>query len=324
MINPARTAELRDAVAGPVLLPDEAGYDGLCSTYNLVTPLRPDIAIGATSVTDVQAAVRFAAVNGMSVAIRGGGYVVAASSEGSVLINMRSMNAVTVDADAQTARIEGSALWQDVLDTVTPLGLAPMNGSSPTVSAIGYLLGGGHSPTLGRSLGWAAEHVSAVEIVTADGRARRVTADEHPDLLFAVRGTKGNFGVVTAIQTRVFPVARIFAGGLWFAGADMRAVLHGWRQWVPSLPSEMSSSIAVQRLPQDPNLPEPLRGAFVLHVRIAYTGPADEGARLIEPLRRLAPIVMETVADQPYAQAATIHLDPPGVPQVVPPQVLKA
>ncbi|GAA2885034.1 hypothetical protein Acy02nite_79340 [Actinoplanes cyaneus] len=91
----------------------------------------------------------------------------------------------------------------------------------------------------------------------------------------------------------------------------MRPVLHGWREWVASAPIEMSSSLAVQRLPADPNLPEPLRGAFVVHVRIAYAGPADEGARLIEPLRELAPIVMETVADQPYTQAATIHLDPP-------------
>ncbi|GAA2885027.1 hypothetical protein Acy02nite_79330 [Actinoplanes cyaneus] len=213
MTTAARAADLRAALIGPLFLPGEPGYDEECSTYNLVTPLRPAIAVGAAGVADVQAAVRFAAAAGTSVAIRGGGHIVAAPSEGSVLINMRRMNAVTVDPEARVVRIEGSALWQDVLDALTPHALAALNGSSPTVSAIGYLLGGGHSPTLGRSRGWAAEYVSAIEIVTADGEARRATADENPDLFFAVRGTKGNFGVVTAIETRVFPIARILAGG---------------------------------------------------------------------------------------------------------------
>lgn len=311
MTTPARIAELRDALTGPAFLPGEPGYDDECTTYNLTTPLRPDIAVGAADVADVRTAVRFAAANGLTVAIRGGGHVVAAPAEGSVLINMRRMNAVTVDADALSVRIEGAALWQDVLDAVTPHGLAPMNGSSPTVGAIGYLLGGGHSSNLGRLFGWAAEYVTAIEIVTADGEAQRITADSDPGLFFAVRGTKGNFGVVTAIETGVFPIERIFGGGLWFSGHDLLAVLNGWREWVAGVPDEMSSSIAVQRLPADPALPEPLRAMFVLHVRIAYVGAPDEGARLIEPLRKLAPIILETVADRPYAEASTIHQDPP-------------
>ncbi len=311
MAVPIDTAELSGALTGPTFVPGQVGYDEECSTYNLLTPLRPVVAVGAATVADVEKAVRFAAANGLAVAIRGGGHIVAAPSDNSLLITMRRMSGVSLDVEAASVRVQGAALWQDVLDAVTPHGLAPMSGSSSTVGVIGYLLGGGQSPTLGRHLGWAAEHVTAIEIVTADGRARRITADSDPDLFFAVRGTKGNFGVVTAVEMRVFPITRVFGGGLWFSGDDLRPVLNGWRRWAATVPEEMTSSIAIQRLPPDPALPEPLRGVFVLHTRIAFLGSAAEGNRLIEPLRRLAPLIMESVADLPYAQAATIHMDPP-------------
>jgi hypothetical protein len=292
-------------------LPGDPGYAEECSTYNLLTPLRPRIAVGAETVADVQAAVRFAADNGLGIAVRGGGHIVARQDEGIVVVNMSRMQTVSVDANARQVRFGGGALWQDVLDAVTPLGLAPMNGSSPTVGATGYLMGGGHSPTLGRSLGWAAEYVSTLELVTADGKARQVTADSDPDLFFALRGTKGNFGIVTAVETEVFPVTHIYGGGLWFAGAETAAVLHAWREWVAGIPDEMSTSVAVQRLPPDPALPEPLRGAFVVHVRIQYNGTAELGEKLLTPLRDAAPTVLDTVGELTYAQAATIHMDPP-------------
>jgi FAD/FMN-containing dehydrogenase len=112
-------------------LPGEPGYSRECATYNLMTPLRPRVAVGAETVADVQAAVRFAAENGMGIAVRGGGHMVAKQGEDVVVINMRRMRGVSVDPGARRARFGGGALWQDVLDAVTPLGLAPMNGSSP-------------------------------------------------------------------------------------------------------------------------------------------------------------------------------------------------
>ena len=304
-------AGLRGRLTGRAFLPGDPGYSEECSTYNLLTPLRPRVAIGAETVADVQAAVRFAADSGLGVAVRGGGHGVARQDEDIIVVNMSRMRTVSVDANARQVRFGGGALWQDVLDAVTPLGLAPMNGSSPTVGATGYLLGGGHSPNLGRTLGWAAEYVSALDVVTADGKARKVTADSDPDLFFALRGTKGNFGIVTAVQTEVFPVTHIYGGGLWFAGEETATVLHAWRAWVAGIPDQMSTSVAVQRLPPDPALPEPLRGAFVVHVRIAYNGAAEEGEKLLAPLRAAAPTVLDTVGERTYAEAATIHMDPP-------------
>ncbi len=304
-------AGLRGRLTGRAFLPGDPGYSEECSTYNLTTPLRPRVAIGAETVADVQAAVRFAADNGLGVAIRGGGHCVARQDEGIVLVNTSRMNNVSVDAYVRQVRFGGGARWRDVLDAVTPLALAPMNGSSPTVGATGYMLGGGHSPCLGRTLGWAAEYISALDVVTADGQARKVTADSDPELFFALRGTKGNFGIVTAVETEVFPVTHIYGGGLWFAGDDIAAVLHAWREWTAGIPDEMSTSVAVQRLPPDPALPEPLRGAFVVHVRIQYNGAALLGEKLLAPLRAAAPTVLDTVSELTYAEAATIHMDPP-------------
>ena len=304
-------ADLRRRSTGSVFLPADRGYTQECATYNLTTPLRPRLAVGASTVEDVEAAVRFATEHGLGVAVRGGGHAVAKQDRGIVVINMSRMSDVSLDAHERRVRVGGGALWQDVLQAATPAGLAPMSGSSPTVGVTGYLLGGGHSPYLGRSHGWAAEHITSLEMVTADGSRRTVTAATAPELFMAVRGTKGNFGVVTSVEMGLFPIGRIYAGGLWFAGEHCAAVLHGWREWVAEAPNEMSSSVAVQRLPDDPNLPGPLRGTFVVHIRVAYLGAADAGEKLLAPLRAVAPTVFETVRDLPYAEAATIHLDPP-------------
>jgi FAD binding domain len=311
VLRDSSVSGLRKRLIGPAFLPGEAGYAQECGTYNLMTPLRPRIAVGAASVADVQAAVRFAAEHGLGVAIRGGGHIVAKQDEDIVVVNMSRMRAVSVDVDAQRVRFEGGALWQDVLDAATPLGLAPLNGSSPTVGATGYLLGGGHSPSLGRSFGWAAEYITTLELVTADGEVRQVAADSEPELFFAVRGTKGNFGVVTSVESELLAVTHLYGGGLWFAGAHVAEVLHTWREWVAEIPNAMSTSIAVQRLPPDPALPTALRGAFVVHVRTAYDGIAEAGEKLLAPLRNAAPVILDTVGELTYAQAATIHLDPP-------------
>ena len=304
-------AALAAEVAGPVLVPGDPDYAGETATYNLLTPLHPAVAVGATSVADVQAAVRFAGRHGLAVAVRGGGHLVAKPTDDAVVVNLRRMSNVAVDVTDRTARIDGATLWGAVLAAATPHGLAPMNGSTGTVGAIGYLLGGGQSPVLGRTYGYAAEHVTEMDVVTADGEFRKVTAQSNPDLFFAIRGSKGNFGIVTGLVTRLFPVARIFGGSMYFAGEPLADLLHGWRKWVADIPQELTSSIAVQRLPPLPELPDPLRGAFVVHVRLAYLGDAATGARLIAPLRDIAPAIVDTVGEMPYADTPTIHSDPP-------------
>ncbi len=310
-LSDADAADLMKQIAGPVLLPGDAGYQTECATFNLIGSLRPAVAIGATSVADVQAAVRFAAERYLPIAVLATGHQMVRAADGAVLINMSRMNAVHIDPLGRIARVEGGARWHQVLDEAGKYGLAPLSGSSPTVGVVGYHLGGGASPILGRAYGYAADHVQAIEIVTADGKLRRVTALLGPDLFWALRGGKSNFGVVTALEFNLFPVKRFYGGGLFFAGKHATTVLHNWREWTVGLPEDISSSIAFLRRPPLPTVPEPLRGKFVMHVRFSSLWPREQAERLLAPLRRIAPTVLDTIAELPYRETGSLFMDPP-------------
>ncbi|WP_312034272.1 FAD-binding oxidoreductase [Actinoplanes sp. TBRC 11911] len=303
-------AELRATVAGPVYLPGDEGYAAEVASNNLNNPLAPAVAVGVLSAADVQAAVRFAASRGLPVAVKATAHQVTRDAEGAVLINTSRMQGVRIDPDTRTGRAEAGVRWRTVVAESVPHGLAPLSGSAPGVGVVGYTLGGGQGPVLGRTHGYAADHVTRIELVTADGSLGAVTADSDPGLFWALRGGKGNFGVVTAIEFELFPVTDFYGGGVHFAGEDLADVLSVWRTWAPELPEEATTSFAVQRLPPLPDLPAPLRGAFVLHVRFAYLGAAADGERLFAPIRAAAPALLDAVQTRPFTETALIHLDP--------------
>ncbi|MGH2601954.1 MAG: FAD-binding oxidoreductase, partial [Dehalococcoidia bacterium] len=141
------------------------------------------------------------------------------------------------------------------------------------------------------------------------GRLRRVTAKEHPDLFWAVRGGKGNFGLVTSIETDLMPLSRVYGGGLFFPGEATADVLRGWLEWAATQPEEMDSSLALARFPDLPGVPESVRGKFLIHIRIAYSGSVADGERLLRPLRVLGPFI-DTVADIPYTRIGEITNTP--------------
>jgi FAD/FMN-containing dehydrogenase len=305
-------AELADRVTGAVFVPGDPGYAEETALFNLHLTLIPDVVVVAAEAADVQAAVRFATQRKMPIAVKSAGHQVVLPAEGGVLINTGLMKGLTVDTKRRVARVEAGMRWDQVLEATATCGLSPMVGSAPHVGVVGYTLGGGLSPVFGRSQGYAADHVLSMEVVTADGELRVVTATSEPDLYWAMRGCKGNFGVVTAIEFDLFPVTHVFGGGVYFAGEHAADVLHAWRTWVVTLPEEATSSVAVQRLPDVPELPEPLRGAFVVHLRFTHLGGTLEGERLLEPMRRIAPVVLDTVAEMPISETGTIHSDPIG------------
>jgi FAD/FMN-containing dehydrogenase len=267
-----------------------------------MTPVRPAVAVGATSVPDVQACVRFAAERQLPIAVLTTGHQVARPAEGALLINMSRLNEVHIDPAQRMARISGGARAGDVVDAATEHGLAPISGASPTVGTVGFNLGGGHSPVLGRMYGFASDHVQAIEIVTADGRLRRVTNTQEPDLFWALRGAKGNFGVITAMEFALFPVETFYGGGLFFPGKEAKKVLHSWREWVVHLPNEMTSSIAFLRRPSQ---------EFKVHVRFSSVGGKGKAEQALAPLRAIAGTIMDTIAEVPYRKVADLHMDPP-------------
>ncbi|MFF0465412.1 FAD-binding protein [Streptomyces mexicanus] len=304
-------ASLCVAVQGPVLLPDDFAYGEECRTFNLSRPLTPAVVVGATSTDDVVAAIRYAGRHGMPVAVRNQGHqVVLPTAEDALLITTNRLQEISVDPGRRVVRVGAGVTWAQVLLRTERVGLAPIAGSAPHVGVVGYTLGGGLSPLLGRTLGYAADHVRWMEVVTADGAVREVTADSDPDLFWALLGGKGNFGVVTRMEFDVFPMSRFYGGGLWFRGEEMRPVLEAWRTLIPTLDEETTTSFSVQRLPDAAVLPQSLRGAFVLHVRLGHLGDIAKGARIAEPLRAAATPVRDTLAERPFGEIGEIHNDP--------------
>ncbi|MFC8825919.1 FAD-binding oxidoreductase [Streptomyces sp. NPDC057137] len=283
---------------------------------NRAVESHPAHVVEAAGDQDVAAAVRLAAEEKGAVGVLATGHGPSVAADGAVLVNTRRMDGVRVDAARATAWIEAGARWRDVLARTAPHGLAPLNGSSPNVGAVGYLVGGG-AGLLGRRFGFAADHVRRLRLVTADGRLREVTADDDPDLFWAVRGGKDNFGLVVGMEVDLFPVSRLYGGGLYFPGEATAEVLHAYADWVRQMPEAMASSVLLARNPDLPDVPEPLRGRFVTHLRIAYSGDPADGERLVRPLRGLRPgALLDTVRDLPYADVGTIHHEPTSAPYV--------
>jgi FAD/FMN-containing dehydrogenase len=301
--------ELAARLQGPLFLPGHAGYPAERGGYNLAVDHRPDLLVGATGPADVIAAVDFATRHGIPVGVLNTGHTAAVPADGAMLVNTRRMQGVRVDPYHRVAQVEAGVQWRRVIHESAPFGLAPLNGSSPIVGVVGYTLGGGLG-LLGRAHGYAADHVHTVDVVTAHGAFRHVTPQQYGDLFWAIRGGKGNFGVVTSIEIELFPVPRLYGGGLYFRGSAAPEVFRAYRRWARTVPDQMTSSIALTRFPWSNPVPELLRGRSVVHVRIAYHGTASDGEELVEPLRRITLALEDTVRDMPFTEAGSIHNDP--------------
>ncbi|MFD7976199.1 FAD-binding oxidoreductase [Streptomyces sp. NPDC059071] len=277
--------------------------------FQTAFPVRPERLVEATGPDDVRAAVRYAAGHGLTVAVQSTGHGRGGPVEGGLLVDTRRMDEVAVDPVAGTARIGAGARWGRVVAAAAPHGLAPLNGSSPGVGVVGYLLGGGLG-ILGRTYGWAADHVRSLDLVTADGELRHLTPG---DAAFeAVLGGGHGLGVVTAVETGLVPVARLYGGSLAFDGAVVEPgrVLRAYTEWASGVPEALTSSLAALVYPDVPALPPHLRGRYVLSVRVAFTGDAADGERLVAPLRKLGPALSDSLRELPYAESHTIHADP--------------
>ncbi|GAB3592260.1 FAD-binding oxidoreductase [Angustibacter peucedani] len=305
---------LRDSVSGPVLVhgvdpPELLAQE--CAGFNLAVQHRPAVVVGAERTADVVAAVRFAAFEGLPVGVLATGHGDAWPFVDGVLVRTQRMDRVVVDPAHRTVRVAAGARWSQVVAAAAPYGLAPLSGSSSGVGVVGYTLGGGLG-LLSRRHGFAADHVRRVELVTADGRLHAVDRLHEPDLFWALRGGKGSFGVVTALEVGLVAVPEFTAGAIVFPGEAADVVLHAWRAWATELPEEVTSSVALMRLPDAPTVPEPLRGVLSVHVRFALMGDQATADRLLEPLRRSARALVDDVRTRPYAEADEVHRDPAG------------
>lgn len=311
MSHPASVPSALAAVRGTVLFPGDDGFVDEAAVFNTTVSHAPYVIIGATDAADVRSAVNYAREEGRSVAVLNTGHGPSLSVPAeAVMITTRRMTGLEIDTEQRTVRVEAGVTWGQVVEEAARFGLAPLAGSSPQVGVVGYTMNGGVSIALARAFGYAADHVEAIEIVTADGELRHVTADSHPDLFFALLGGKGNFGVVTSLRFRLFPVTDLYAGFLQFSGDHAPDVLRAYRSLTAEAPDSLTSSVVLLRAPDLPFVPEFMRGRLSVFVRLAYLGPAAEGEALVAPMRAAAPVLVDTVAPMPVAQIGSIANDP--------------
>ncbi|SNS63487.1 FAD-binding oxidoreductase [Rhodococcoides kyotonense] len=301
--------ELDLATRGLVLEPGTAEYVVEVTGFNAAVDHQPAAILVAADADDVAAAVRIASRAGLKIAVKCTGHSAVAAGPDTILISTRALEKLDIDHHGRTATIGAGVVWQRVLDAAAPFGLAGLAGSATTVGAVGYTLGGGLSP-IARTYGFAADHVRSIQVVTADGVVRRADEHENADLFWALRGGGAAFGIVTEIVVDLFPIQTVLGGGIFFDAADARAVVQAWRLWVPTLPESVTTSIAVLHLPPAPELPEPLRGRTVLHLRFTHVSCTEDGYALLAPMRGIAEPIIDTIAEIPFPAIAAVHMDP--------------
>ncbi|MFI5664473.1 FAD-binding oxidoreductase [Streptomyces sp. NPDC051684] len=287
--------------------PDDPRYTAELAGFQTAYGHRPDVVVAARHAEDVRAAVEYAARHRLPVAVQSTGHGLSVPADRGVLVTTRRLDTIDIDPERRVARVGAGVRAGDLVTATAEHGLAPLNGSSPTVGVVGYLLGGGVGLMV-REFGYAADHVTAVDLVTADGRRRTLRPGD--ELFAAVLGSGGNFGVVTGVEVQLVPVARIFGGQMMFDTPLVPAVVRAWRAWTHTVPDTLTSSLAMVRLPDLPVLPPHLRGHFVASIRIVSTSSAEESERLVAPLRAVGTPLTDDLRDMPYTESYTVHRDP--------------
>ncbi len=301
--------QLQNQVSGRVLTPQDPDYEQMRHGHNLSIDHHPAVILVPTTTDDIVAGIRFARAQGLTVGVQTTGHGIYFPVDGGMLIVTSKMRHVQVNLEAQTVQVEAGAVWQDVLDVVTPHGLAPLLGSSPHVGVVGYTLGGGIG-YLGRKYGFAADSVRWIDLVTVDGQRLRASAEENSELFWGLRGGGGNFGVITTMEFSVYPVASLYGGNMLYSGDSAKDAMRFYRDWIKTLPDEMTTSFAILKFPITPRLPEAIRGNTQVLVRAAYTGDPQTGAALIQPWLDWRKPVSTTMREMPFAEVATISNDP--------------
>ncbi len=301
--------DLRGAVRGRVILPGDADYDGARMPWNVAVDQRPAAVVEVADAGDVVAAVRFARARGLRITAQPSGHGATHDLSGTILVRPGALDTITVDAERRTVRAGAGVRWGELLARTDEAGLAALCGSSPEVSVVGYTLGGGLSP-LGRSYGQAANSVRAVELVNARGELVTVDAETDPELFWAIRGGGGSFGIVTAIELALFPVAEIFGGQIVWPVEHAPALLQAFRRLTDAAPEELSATFSITQVPPLPAVPEPLRGRHIAAIGIAYEGDEAAGRELVRPLVELAPPLLHTLATYPIRDLGLLAMDP--------------
>jgi FAD/FMN-containing dehydrogenase len=292
-VSPDSVSAFRTRFNGDLIHPGSPTYDSARSVWNGMIDRRPALIAQCKTVEDVQSAIRFARDEKLPIAIRGGGHNAAGLGvvDDGIVIDLTPMRGIAVDPARRTARVGGGATWGELDAATTAHGLATTGGAVSTTGVAGLTLGGGLG-WLMRSYGLACDNLIGAEVVTADGEVVRASASENPDLLWALRGGGGNFGVVTTFEFQLHPLANVFGGLLIYPFDKVRDVLTLYRDVTKNAPDALTVFAAMLHAPD---------GAKVAALLICYNGNAADGEKAIKAIRdfEIQPIAGE-VGTIPY------------------------
>jgi FAD/FMN-containing dehydrogenase len=305
---------LRDSIRGPVIDPDDEGYDAARAIWNGAIDRRPACIARCTGVADVVGAVRFARERELLVAVRSGGHGVGghALCDDGLVIDLSPMKGIRVDPAARIARAEAGVLWGE-LDRETQLhALATVGGIVTHTGIAGLTLGGGIG-WLMRKHGATVDNLLSVDLVTAEGGLVTASADEHPDLFWGIRGGGGNFGVVTSLEYRLHPVGPIvLAGPIFHPLEDAREVLAFYREFIAAAPDELTTIFELSVAPPAPFLPEDVHGKPIVMVGACYAGAPEDGIEVVRPLKEFGNPLVDLL--EPKLYTALQSMFDPSVP----------
>ena len=296
--------QLRESVAGSVIDPASPGYDGARRCFNAAMDRRPAVIVRCNGAQDIATAFDFARSHGLEVAVRGGGHNPAGhcTVDGGLVIDLSEIRGVDIDPDAGTARAGGGSTWLDFDSATQAFGLVTPGGVVGSTGVCGLTLGGGigHLTT---QHGLTCDNLVGAELVTPDGSVVRVSADENAELLWALRGGGGNFGVATWLEFRLHALERVVGGRLDYRGAGVPAVLRRFRDLVARSPRELSCQAVV-------GLDESLTPALL--VAPSFTGPSDRADEVLDTLRSAPGLISDGVREQTFLEQQLLFDSPYG------------
>ena len=270
----------------------EDGYDDARRVWNGMIDKYPLLIARCFNSADVMSAVQFAYNQQLPVAVRGGGHNVAGNAlcDGGIVIDLSPMKGILVDPVKRTVRAEAGLTLGEFIRETQKFGLGTTVGTDSRTGLAGLTLGGGLGWLMGK-YGLTIDSLLAVDIVTASGRVLRASASEHPDLFWGVRGGGGNFGIVTAFEFQLHPVGQLLAGKVVYPVSRAREVLRFYREFTRSAPDELTVYATLGTTPA---------GLPAIAIHLCYSGPLDEGERLIEPVRKFGPPVSDLIRSRCY------------------------
>jgi FAD/FMN-containing dehydrogenase len=301
-------ADLRLRVRGPVLLPGDAGYEDSRTVWNAMIDRHPAAVVRCLGTSDVIGAVKFAREHKLLLCIKGGGHNIAglATADGALMLDLSSMRGVWVDKEKQIAHAQGGCVLGDV-DRETQLhGLATVLGFVSLTGITGLTLGGGFG-FLTRRWGWTSDNVAGMDVVTAEGNLVRASEGENADLFWGLRGGGGNFGAVTGIDYKVYPLGPEIVGGVvaWPA-SEAPKVLELYRTMCEQAPPELTLVAFMRPAPPAPWLPKNVHGTPIVAIFACHTGNVEDAERAVAPIKNFGRSVGDILVRRPYAQTQSL------------------